>query len=146
MWAVCAFYSWLEEHNERSDEKCLPEVLCVEDKALLCHRLCIFVKEARREDGEEYTPRSISMLLYGLQRFINSKQEPHEPLVKLVDSRGYFTRGRAGFVAKMCTWGSFPISSVKFVVLHCYMYIPFALYFTLSWYMYLSTSYLKKQF
>ena len=67
------FYLWLEEHNERSDEKCAAEVLCVEDNALLCHWLCIFVKEARREDGEEYTPRSISMLLSGLQRFINSK-------------------------------------------------------------------------
>ena len=85
MWAVRAFYSWLEEHNDRSEEKCPSEVLCMEDKALLCHWLCIFVKEARRENGEEYTPRSVSMLLSGLQRFINSKQEPHEPLVKLAD-------------------------------------------------------------
>jgi len=61
-------------------KKCTAEVLCVEDTTLLCHCLCIFVKEARREDGEEYTPRSISMLLSGPQRFINSKQEPHEPL------------------------------------------------------------------
>lgn len=61
------------------------EVLCMEDKALLCHWLCIFVKEARRKNGEEYTARSALILMSGLQRFINLKQEPHEPLVKLAD-------------------------------------------------------------
>ena len=33
MWAVRAFYSWLEEHNDCSEEKCPSEVLCMEDKA-----------------------------------------------------------------------------------------------------------------
>ena len=47
----------------------------------------LFVKEARRDDGEPYTPRSISMLLSGLQRFINSKREASEPLVILVNPR-----------------------------------------------------------
>ena len=51
-----AFYSWLEERNDRSEEK----FLCLEDKALLRHLLCIFVKEARCENGEEYTPRIAS--------------------------------------------------------------------------------------
>ena len=32
-----------------------------------------------------HTPRSVSMLLSGLQRFINSKQEQHKVLVKLAD-------------------------------------------------------------
>ena len=85
MWAVRAFYSWVEEHNERSDEKCPIELLCMDDMSLLSKWLCIFVKEARRDNGELYTPRSISMLLSGLQRFINSKCEASEPLVKLVD-------------------------------------------------------------
>lgn len=53
------FYSWLEEHNQCSDEKCLPKVLCVEDKALLCDRLCIFceggkVGRWRRVYSKEY--------------------------------------------------------------------------------------------
>ena len=80
-----AFYSWLEEHNDHSEEKCPSEVLCMKDKALLCHWLCICVKEARRKNGEEYTAKSVLILLSGLQRFINLKQEPHEPLVKLAD-------------------------------------------------------------
>ena len=69
MWAVRTFYSLLEEHNKRSDEKCLPEVLCVEEKALLCHWLCIFMKEARRKDGEEYTQRSASEWTAAIHQF-----------------------------------------------------------------------------
>ena len=73
IWAVHAFYSWLEEHNDHFEEKCPSEVLCTEDKALLCHWLCIFVKEARHEKGEEYIPMSVSMVLSGLKQFLNSK-------------------------------------------------------------------------
>ena len=57
------FYLWLEKHNDYSEEKCPSEVVRMEDEALLCHRLCIFV---RWENGKEYMPRSISMLPSGL--------------------------------------------------------------------------------
>ena len=87
MWAVRAFCSWVEEHNECSDEKCPIELLCMDDLGLLSKWLCVFVKEARRDNGEPYTPRSISMLLSGLQRFINSKREASEPLLNLIDPR-----------------------------------------------------------
>ena len=87
MWAVHAFYAWLGEHNEQcADNQCPAEILCMDDMSLLCHWLCIFVKELRRENGEPYTPRSISMLLCGLQRFINSKKLPSELMMKLIDS------------------------------------------------------------
>ena len=89
MWAVCAFNSWVSEHNERverPEDKCPYDVvLCTDDMKHLCDWLCVFMKEARRENREAYTPRSISMLLSGLQRWHNSKLEPHETPVKLVD-------------------------------------------------------------
>ena len=48
----------------------------------------IFVKEASRDDGRTYTytPRNPTYLLSGRQRFINSKREPTEPLVKIQGS------------------------------------------------------------
>ena len=52
---------------------------------------CVFIKEARCDDGKPYTPRSLTQLLSGIQRFINSKRESTEPLVKLQDtSNGAF--------------------------------------------------------
>ena len=45
----------LEEHNNRFEEKCPSEVLGMEDKAFLCHWLCIFVKEARRKWQRVYS-------------------------------------------------------------------------------------------
>ena len=72
MWAFCMFTSWAEERNECNDEKCLIEVLCTNDMAELCHWLCVFVKEGRHDDGQPYTPHSLTQLLSGIQRFINS--------------------------------------------------------------------------
>ena len=69
-WAVRVFMSLAEERNERSDEKSPIEVLCTSNMAELCHWLCVFVKESRRVDGKPYTPRSLSQLLSGIQRFI----------------------------------------------------------------------------
>ena len=85
-WAVGVFTSWIKEQNERSEEKCPVEVLCSGDDAVLCHWLCVFVKEARRVDGTPYTPRSLSQILSGLQRFMNSRISPTKPKVKLTDA------------------------------------------------------------
>lgn len=86
-WAVRAFYSWLEEHNQRSDEKCLSEDLCVEDKALLCDRLCIFCKGGkvgrwRRLYSKEYFNASewtavIHQFKAGAARTISEVGQPH---------------------------------------------------------------------
>ena len=72
-WATNTFFCWLADHNERceADDQCPAEVLFMKEE-LVCHWLCVFVKEARKEDGTPYTPRSISMLISGLQCFINS--------------------------------------------------------------------------
>ena len=64
--------SWEEERNKRNDVKRPIGVLYTGARpvAELCHWLCVFVKEARRVDGKPYTPRSLSQLLSGIQRFI----------------------------------------------------------------------------
>ena len=87
LWAVRAFMSWLQEYNERdgNDEKCPLDVMCLGDDALLCRWLCLFVTEARQSNGKSYTPRSISQLLTGLQRYINSRRDPHEARLRLTD-------------------------------------------------------------
>ena len=54
--------------------------------AELCHWLCVLMKEARGDDGQPYTPHSLTQLLSGIQCFINSKREPTVPLMKLQDT------------------------------------------------------------
>jgi len=57
--------------NERNDQKCPIKELCTSDTTELCHWLCMFVKEARRDDGQPYTPHSLTQLLSGIQHFIS---------------------------------------------------------------------------
>ena len=45
-------------------------VLTTANKTELCEWLCKFVSNTRKGDGKEYTPRSIYLLLAGLQRHI----------------------------------------------------------------------------
>ena len=71
--------------NEHSDKKCPVKVLCTSDMAELCRWLCVFMKEARRDDWQLYTACSATQLLSGIECFINSKRGPTEPLVKLQD-------------------------------------------------------------
>ena len=85
MWAVRAFAAWIQERNSIASDKCPVYVLTTNDNKLLCHWLCVFVTEVRKSDGSEYTPRSISQLLSGLQRHINSKKEPREPILCFSD-------------------------------------------------------------
>ena len=48
----------------------------------LCHWLCVSVTELRKEDGGEYTPRSIAQYIVGMQQYISElKGVP----VRLVD-------------------------------------------------------------
>ena len=50
-----------------------------ENKDTACEWLCKFVTEVRKSDGSEYTPRSIYLLLAGLQRSIR-KFHPKEEI------------------------------------------------------------------
>ena len=57
-----------------------------EDKENLCGWLCRFVAETRKADGGEYTPRSIYLLLAGLQRKIR-QANPKESINVFTDVR-----------------------------------------------------------
>ena len=64
-WAMKNFESWRIARNAKFEDQC-PE-RWFEDKENLCGWLCRFVAETRKADGGEYTPRSIYLLLAGLQ-------------------------------------------------------------------------------
>ena len=70
-WAIRTFETWRKQRNAQSPGSVCPDdILLLDDTATLCHWSCVFCKEARREDGEPYTPRSITQLLSGIQRYI----------------------------------------------------------------------------
>jgi len=48
-------------------------MLCTSDMTELCHWLCMFVKEARCDNGQPCAPRCLTQLLSGIQPFIGSK-------------------------------------------------------------------------
>ena len=55
VWAVHVFTSWAKEENEHSDQECPTEVFSTSITSELRHRLCVFVKEARHNNGQPYT-------------------------------------------------------------------------------------------
>ena len=42
----------------------------------LAHWLCVFVSEIRKDNSDFYTPRSITQIFGGLQRFLNESRPP----------------------------------------------------------------------
>ena len=75
-WAVRTFETWRKQRNAQSPGSVCPDdILLLDDTTTLCHWLCVFCKEARREDGEPYAPRSITQLLSGIQRYIREKKQ-----------------------------------------------------------------------
>ena len=67
-WAVAVFKQWIEQHNIIAENKCPVDIL-KDEPDNLAHWLCVFVNEIRKDDGDFYTPRSITQILGGLQRF-----------------------------------------------------------------------------
>ena len=84
-WAFRNFESWRVARNRKyPNEQCPPNVLCsTEDE--MCNWLCKYISETRKVDGTEYTPRSLYLLLAGLQRYIR-KQNPSKELNVFQDS------------------------------------------------------------
>ena len=70
-WALRAFTDWLTQRNEQSEDKCPEDLLLSDNQEEICHWLRICMNEIRKEDGGFYTPRSISQLVSGLQRYIS---------------------------------------------------------------------------
>ena len=76
-WATHTFETWRSQRNKRvQGDKCPDNVFDNKDKA--CKWLCKFVAEVRKSDGSEYTPRSIYLLLAGLQRSIRRSHPKEE--------------------------------------------------------------------
>ena len=94
-WAYKNFESWRIAKNQR-----FPKMRCPDDvfssNKVACEWLCKYITETRKADGSEYTPRSLYLLLAGLQRYVRKlypKMEfnlftDHEfkPLKNLCDS------------------------------------------------------------
>ena len=81
-WAVRLFDSWSQQRNACCGDKVPESILLSDNHEDLCHWLCVSINELRKEDGSEYTPRSISQYIAGIQRYItNQKGVPF----KLVD-------------------------------------------------------------
>ena len=68
-WALKNFHVWRVVRNEKHPNDQCPKDLFA-DKRKACDWLCKFVCETRRSDGQEYIPRSLYLLLYGLQRCV----------------------------------------------------------------------------
>ena len=71
-WAVGVFKQWIEQHNAIAENKCPVK----DEPENLAHWLCVFVSEIRKDDGDFYTPRSITQILGSLQRFLNESRPP----------------------------------------------------------------------
>ena len=65
-WAVRMFDQWREEHNTQSSKQCLLDLLGKPSVKALNHWLPQFIAEARRSDGDPYSPSTLSNILAGL--------------------------------------------------------------------------------
>ena len=72
MWALKNFQEWRVARNEAFPNDLCPDDILLSSKKDLCDWLCKFVSETRKSDGTEYTPRSLYLILCGLQRHICS--------------------------------------------------------------------------
>ena len=63
---------FLQFQTIKNESECPCDIMMTEDKEVLCHWLCIFIMEVRKESGDPYTPRSIVQLMSGLNRKISS--------------------------------------------------------------------------
>ena len=69
-WAIRNFEAWRDARNKRFPEDLCPLDNLFDDKKVACQWLCRYVSETRKSDGAEYTPRSLYLLLAGLQRHL----------------------------------------------------------------------------
>jgi len=73
------YIKWCVTRNKRySDNVCPEEILITDNKKILCEWLCKFITEVRKGNGEDYTPRSLYLMLAGLQRHIRRVKPSEE--------------------------------------------------------------------
>ena len=87
-WAQKVFLDWRAERNGRSDsdEQCPADLLDKCDVSKINYWLARFVVEVRRQDGQPYPPKTIHLILAGLQRIMLEKR-PNTP--KFLDRKEY---------------------------------------------------------
>ena len=74
-WALRNFEQWRNARNKQyPHEPCPENSLISGDDRAICNWLCKFIVETRRSNGEEYTPRSLYLLLAGIQRYMRNSQ------------------------------------------------------------------------
>ena len=94
-WAYNNFESWHTTRNQRFPEARCPDNV-FSSKEVACEWLCKYITETRKAYGTEYTPRSLYLLLSGIQwyvRKVNPKMQfnlfsdqEYKPLRNLCDS------------------------------------------------------------
>ena len=76
MWAVKIFDDWRIARNTTvSTDLCPENIFTLEDSNIICQWLCKFVTEVRKGTGQEYTPRSLYLILSGLQRHMRKLRQ-----------------------------------------------------------------------
>ena len=65
-WAVLLFNSWCQQSNACCDKKIPDGILLTDAYKDLYHWLCVSVTELHKEDGSEYTTRSIAQYIAGI--------------------------------------------------------------------------------
>ena len=73
-WAKKCFREWVYEINKRPDcvERCPEDILERQSPEVLNQWISKFIAEARRTDGQNYSPRSIHQILSSLLRYMRS--------------------------------------------------------------------------
>ena len=72
-WTLKNFEDWFNARRESlsvEEKRQALEVLLTDDSSELCDTLILYVKQTRKADGSEYTPKTLYLLLAGLQRQI----------------------------------------------------------------------------
>ena len=71
-WAFTNFSLWLANSDDGIDDP--DKILLTDDSKLLCSYLCRYVMETRKENGEQYPPRTLFQLMCGLLRYMRDKK------------------------------------------------------------------------
>ena len=76
-WAIKNFEEWRKCRNTKFPSDLCPKLNCLaeEDRSLICEWLCKFISETRKSNGEEYTPRSLYLILAGIQRHLRKVRQ-----------------------------------------------------------------------
>ena len=75
-WAVRNFDDWVASYNlQHREEPCPDGILLCDDASELSRWLQKYILSTRKKTGEKYPPRTIHLLLSGLQRHMREKKE-----------------------------------------------------------------------